>query len=257
MLGSKVKNLKVMPTSQLVFYSIYNDQSYFQTSEINSIIAKRLTKKYKIDEENSNRLVERDSDIIISRGNDLSDYIFNYNRGLRGTQATFYKKLNKSFFLENKDLLTENIVKNYTRLLGPTPDNFTFSELCLGFIFMSRLEIAYKKRNGLLSQADKAENEKMKAFYEYMTQILLEPLTDILLTDNFQDNAFQFLKESTALVCNVAKEDKLCIANDKTLKAELNNYKDLSYDVVSLDKQVISKSEEASKVYRLATKKSL
>ena len=64
-------------------------------------------------------------------------------------------------------------------------------------------------------------------------------------------------KKSVPLAFKLVKERRLCITDEEkqNLQAELATYKDLSLDVVSIDEYSISKSEEATKVYRLATKK--
>ena len=49
---SNIKSLKVLPTSLLAFYRVYNDQSTFGKDEISETLNGRLISKYKLDKKN-------------------------------------------------------------------------------------------------------------------------------------------------------------------------------------------------------------
>ena len=92
MFDRKIKNLKLMPTSELIYNTVYNNQSVFYTRNINNVLMKRLLNKYKLNKENSYSIVNKEQEIIIKRGSNITNYIFDVNRGLNGTVEAFYKK---------------------------------------------------------------------------------------------------------------------------------------------------------------------
>lgn len=276
MFGSKVKNFKLAPTSELVFYIINNDQIDLSASELYKILTERLTKKYKLNAKKANRIVERDKDIIISRGSDLSNYIFDYSRGLKGTEEAFYRKLNIS---DEGDY--ESRIRMTGAVLSERLEKFTLSEICFQAFLEYKFRKLYHKRGKLLQeQIQKSRNSisdrGISALDEYIQKEIsdekslyeenknMEKFHDMLFKEftaqffgsfytpkEFKDYPI-FILASSILI--LYRESAFCInENKRSLKEECADFKDLSSDVASLDKQVISKSEGASKVYRLAT----
>lgn len=279
MFGNKVKNFKLAPTSELVFYIVNNDQTDFSASKLHKILTERLTRKYNLDAEKANSIAERDVDIIISRGNDLSNYVFDYSRGLRGTEEALYKNLNTS----------EGDYKSSLRftdtLSSKRVENFTLSELCFGIILESEFKELYQKRGKLLKKqiqqnrksiSDRGvsildesikreingekslyelqrENKNMEKFHDAIGQEFMAQFLGIMYDSKELEDSPKFRLAASAL--NVlCRERRFCITgNRRRLKQESADFKDLSSEVASLDKQIISNNEEASKVYRLAT----
>lgn len=249
MFDRKIKNLRLMPTSELIFNTVYNNQSIFNTTDINNVLLKRLSKKYKLSKEKSDNIITKEQEIIIKRDNNITNYIFDFNRGLSGTAEAFYKKLS---FQEidnplSKQLKRKNNIDNF--LYGKT-ENLTFSELCLGWITIITLKIAYSMRNDL---SPTIENEKMIEFYKTLSNIFIEPLNEIFLKDeNYQKNMFYLLTTIIPTALKITNESNLCInkEEDKQLQGEFATYKDLSFDVISKDKDLIFKHKETEKIYK-------
>ena len=280
MFGNKVKNFKLAPTSELVFYIVNNDQTDFSASKLHKILTERLTRKYNLDAEKANSIAERDVDIIISRGNDLSNYVFDYSRGLRGTEEALYKNLNTSEEECYKSRLIMTDTLSSERLEG-----LTLSELCLGVFLETKFKELYRKRGKLLKEqiqqnrksiSDRGvsildesiqreisdekslyelqrENKNMEKFHGTLLDEFAVQFMATMYDLKELENCSKFRLTASAL--NVlCRERRFCITgNRRRLKQESADFKDLSSDVASLDKQIISNNEEASKVYRLAT----
>lgn len=247
MIARKIKNLKLMPTSELVFNTVYNNQSFF-ISDIKNELLKRLSKKYKLNKEKSENILKREQEIIIKRGNNIADYIFDCNRGLSGTTEAFYKEL--SFQEADNSLLKQLKTKSdIDKFWCVKTDDLTLSELCLGWIIMNTLKRAYSIRNDLLPTI---ENQEMIEFYKTLSNIFREPINEMLLKDEkYQKNMFYLLTTIIPTAQKITKEAYLCIDKEekKTLQAEFDTYKDLSFDVVSKDKDLIFKHKETEKIY--------
>ena len=261
MLKNDIKNLKILPTSLIVFYKVYNDQSTFSDDEINETLNRRLISKYKLDIEKSKEIVSRDQELIRQRGSNLDDYIFNTSKGLSYTTEALYGKLKKSSFLDSSDPQTDILLKYYYDFASPMADDLTFSELCLGTSIMSDLKVAYQKRNNLLKRDDKMailkvysqiENEKMIEFYESLGKIFLNPIYDFFIEDDCDNKVFHILKNITMSAIKIKKESNLCIGKEekKKLQTEFAFYRDLSCDVISIDENDILKNEETLKIYK-------
>lgn len=261
---SNIKNLKVLPTSLIVFYKVYNDQSAFSDDEISEALNGRLISKYKLDIEKSKEIVSRDQELIRQRGSNLDDYVFNVSKGLGYTTEALYGKLKKSPFLESSDPLIVNLLKHNYDFASPMADDLTFSELCLGTSIMSDLKVAYQKRNNLLKRELKRndkkailkeysqiENEKMIEFYDTLGNIFLNPMYDSFMQDDCDDKVFHILKNITTSAIKITKESNLCIGKEekKKLQTEFASYRDLACDVISIDEKAILKNEETAKIW--------
>lgn len=126
-----VKNLslKTVPTSKLLFYAIYREQSRFSKEDIDTEIDRRIYKK------GFDSIVERDFDIIQSRGSNLDDYTFDFSRGLVGTTESIYSH-----------------IKPYHEDIYEQLNEFTFSELALAGLHFSSLFSLYKLRDKVVKQ---------------------------------------------------------------------------------------------------------
>lgn len=258
---SNIKSLKVLPTSLLAFYRVYNDQSTFGKDEISEALNGRLISKYKLDIKKSIEIVNRDRELIRQRGSNLDDYIFNVSKGLGATTDALYGKLKKSSFLESSDPLIVNLLKHNYDFSLSIADDLTFSELCLGVSLMSYFKVAYQKRNNLLKRNDRkdilkessqTENEKMIEFYDVLVNIFLNPIYDFFMQDDYDDNFLYVLKNITTSAIKIKKESYLCIGKEekKKLKTEFACYRDLSCNVISLDEYSILKNEKTAKIYK-------
>lgn len=125
-----VKNLslKTVPTSKLLFYTVYREQSRHSKEDIDKEIDRRIHKKGK-------KLVERDFDIIQSRGSNLDDYTFDFSRGLVGTTENIYRQ-----------------IKPYQESVFEQLNGFTFSELALAGLSFSSFSSLYKARDKVVKQ---------------------------------------------------------------------------------------------------------
>ena len=126
-----VKNLslKTVPTSKLLFYAIYREQSRFSKDDIDKEIDRRIYKK------GFDSIVERDFDIIQSRGSNLDDYTFDFSRGLVGTTESIYSH-----------------IKPYHEDIYEQLNGFTFSELALAGLHFSSFFSLYKLRDKVVKQ---------------------------------------------------------------------------------------------------------
>ncbi len=126
-----VKNLslKTVPTSKLLFYAIYREQSRFPKEDIDKEIDRRIYKK------GFDSIVERDFDIIQSRGSNLDDYTFDFSRGLVGTTESIYSH-----------------IKPYHEDIYEQLNGFTFSELALAGLSFSSFSSLYKARDKVVKQ---------------------------------------------------------------------------------------------------------
>ena len=121
-------NLRNIPTSKLLFYSIYHEQSGVSKENIDREIHKRV---YRMNLDS----VERDFDIIQSRGSNLDDYTFDFSRGLVGTTESIYRH-----------------IKPYHEDIYEQLNGFTFSELALAGLHFSSLFSLYKLRDKVVKQ---------------------------------------------------------------------------------------------------------
>lgn len=126
-----VKNLslKTVPTSKLLFYAIYREQSRFPKEDIDTEIDRRIYKK------GFDSIVERDFDIIQSRGINLDDYTFDFSRGLVGTTESIYSH-----------------IKPYHEDIYEQLNGFTFSELVLAGLHFSSFFSLYKLRDKVVKK---------------------------------------------------------------------------------------------------------
>lgn len=126
-----VKNLslKTVPTSKLLFYAIYREQSRFPKEDIDKEIDRRIYKK------GFDSIVERDFDIIQSRGSNLDDYTFDFSRGLVGTTESIYSH-----------------IKPYHEDIYEQLNGFTFSELALATWHFSSISSLYQLRDGIVKK---------------------------------------------------------------------------------------------------------
>ena len=126
-----VKNLslKTVPTSKLLFYAIYREQSRFPKEDIDEEIDRRIYKK------GFDSIVERDFDIIQSRGSNLDDYTFDFSRGLVGTTESIYRH-----------------IKPYHEDIYEQLNEFTFSELVLATWHFSSISSLYQLRDRIVKK---------------------------------------------------------------------------------------------------------
>ena len=126
-----VKNLslKTVPTSKLLFYAIYREQSRFPKEDIDKEIDRRIYTK------GFDSIVERDFDIIQSRGSNLDDYTFDFSRGLVGTTESIYRH-----------------IKPYHEDIYEQLNEFTFSELVLATWHFSSISSLYQLRDRIVKK---------------------------------------------------------------------------------------------------------
>ena len=236
MVEKRIKNMKLIPTSELILHA-----NNYQ-SDLDNILIKRLTKKYKINYEKSKQLIKRDQKIILSRGNNIEDYVFDYNRGLSGTIEALYKKTEKP---NSQKFSTEQTA------------NLTFSELCLGYTIINKLTRLYKKRNNELEKQsqDNYEYIKILEFYKTLYSLYATSISEITLNEDNIESIFLYYINEYLLNSLIAKENRLCMNNEskKNIKAEFECYQNSSFDVISLDTHSITKSEGTTKIYTMAT----
>lgn len=121
-------NLRNIPTSKLLFYSVYHEESGVSKENIDREIHKRV---YRMNLDS----VERDFDIIQSRGSNLDDYTFDFSRGLVGTTESIYSH-----------------IKPYHEDIYEQLNGFTFSELVLAGLHFSSFFSLYKLRDKVVKQ---------------------------------------------------------------------------------------------------------
>lgn len=249
MFDRKIKNLKLMPTSELIFNTVYNNQSIFYTRNINNVLMKRLLNKYKLNIEKADNIIKKEQEVIIKRGNNITDYIFDFNRGLSGTVEAFYKKLSLHE-IDNPLLKQLKVKSNVDKFWCIKTEDLTFSELCLGWLTINTLKRAYSMRNDLLPTI---ENQEMIEFYKALSNIFIEPINEIFLKDeNYQRKMFSLLTTIIPTALKITKEANLCISKEEyqKLQTEFSAYKDSSFDVTSTDKDLIFKHKETEKIYK-------
>lgn len=225
-----VKNLslKTVPTSKLLFYTVYREQSRHSKEDIDKEIDRRIHKKDK-------KLVERDFDIIQSRGSNLDDYTFDFSRGLVGTTENIYRQ-----------------IKPYQESVFEQLNGFTFSELALATWHFSSLSSLYQLRekevkkklhnNEFYFKSDVSDFRKDRVMHVVELNRLQEENHSMIhyfdsLSHCFFDtgfssyNLFNFIRE--LMICNSKGG---CISSDI-----VEEYKNLNNDVYRRDLSVAKK----------------
>lgn len=133
-----MKSITLTPTSELIFYSIYPESSAFKKSiDVEEEIAKRLTRGCRFDDYSVHNFLERESEIVQNRGNDIDSYYFCGEKSLDDCLDVLLSSFdNFSRLLSYKDNMT----------------NLTLSELVAFRSILVRMVCAYNK--------DKKKSEK-------------------------------------------------------------------------------------------------
>lgn len=263
---SNIKNLKIMPTSKLIFYSLNSNQSEFSEDEINKHLAHRLLRNYKLDKQTARKLLERDFDLIEKRSSNIEDYVFDCNRGVKITKEMLYKNL-KIIPIDGEKLEEERDLRSLI-----SAEDLTYSELCLGYTIMNRFGFFYESHNYRLKNNRKIssnqsfyeyyqyyqeEVEKILEFYKVTTNFFVKNIGDLMVEVTENDNTFSILKKSVSTAINELKEASKCISikDEMEISETLNTYRKRSLDILPLDKQIILDNEQALKIYKLVNKK--
>lgn len=89
-----MKTIYNMPTSELIFSYVYPEQKVVRSRcNLEDVVYKRLSKKYKLGSENIDFFINREEEIIKARGNNLNDYYFAYNNRIDRYLEDFLSKL--------------------------------------------------------------------------------------------------------------------------------------------------------------------
>ena len=230
-----VKNLslKTVPTSKLLFYAIYREQSRFPKEDIDKEIDRRIYKK------GFDSIVERDFDIIQSRGSNLDDYTFDFSRGLVGTTESIYRH-----------------IKPYHEDIYEQLNGFTFSELALAGLHFSSLFSLYKLRYKLVKQYLKVGLSYSKSG---ISDFRKDNVTRVVALSELQEENHEMMNffDSIALcfnhlvfssspfgyICELKKFDKL---GSPICSSVVEEYKNLNNDVYDRD---LSVAESFPKMY--------
>ena len=125
-----VKNLKMMPTSGILF-SAYKDDMFLEDSKTSKILKDRLEKKYKLSPFRSMEIIKGDKKVFKRRGDKEADYAFMPGHTLSDTLNIIYKNLLPIDY-------GFDIYKRFSKL--------AFSELALLPVIFDKLEYQYQKR---------------------------------------------------------------------------------------------------------------
>ena len=230
-----VKNLslKTVPTSKLLFYAIYREQSRFSKGDIDTEIDRRIYKK------GFDSIVERDFDIIQSRGSNLDDYTFDFSRGLVGTTESIYSH-----------------IKPYHEDIYEQLNEFTFSELVLATWHFSSISSLYQLRDRIVKKKLHSGDVYSKSG---ISDFRKDNVTRVVALSKLQEENHEMMHyfDSIALcfnhlvfssspfgyICELKKFDKL---GSPICSSVVEEYKNLNNDVYDRD---LSVAESFPKMY--------
>ena len=230
-----VKNLslKTVPTSKLLFYAIYREQSRFPKEDIDEEIDRRIYKK------GFDSIVERDFDIIQSRGSNLDDYTFDFSRGLVGTTESIYRH-----------------IKPYHEDIYEQLNEFTFSELVLATWHFSSISSLYQLRDRIVKKKLHSRDVYSKSG---ISDFRKDNVTRVVALSKLQEENHEMMNyfDSIALcfcnlvfpslpfgyICELKKFDKL---GSPISSSVVEEYKNLNNDVYDRD---LSVAESFPKMY--------
>lgn len=248
MLSNKIKP---MPISKLVFYKTYQEQSPYCEKEINKMLKSKM-KKYKL---NLDPIIFYDKKVIITRQNQIEDYLFDYHRGFRETLQQFHKHL----YIPGMNDHTNRILSRDLMV-----KDLTFSELYLYYDLLKKVQNAYDMRIRLLEEylensqvcIDMQQRKKLKRnieeqrilqeIYSDFTKVVNETFTNVVQLNHLP------MKDIFRLYNQLSKQKDSYISNEEKeqMKQELMEYQNLSSRVFSYDKDTISKNPLTKEVYQ-------
>lgn len=129
---NKIRNLKIMPTSKLIFYSQNADQCEFSESELDRILTTRLVRGYRLNSEKAYYLIERDKKIMSRYGADIREYKF--------------------------ESASDDLIGEYQKFCWKGYSDLTFSELCIFSHVMNMLGDMYNSYNDTFKREWKEKN---------------------------------------------------------------------------------------------------
>lgn len=160
-MSSNVKELKVMPTSQILLED-YRRNFSLKDKDVSNMLVKRMQKKYKISDETIQKIINRDREIFERRGNEDSSYAFDSEHGLYDTLDILYNYIQPTE-VEQWFFVTQRFL------------NLTFSELAVASRLFLNLGSVHAL-NGIhlekkVHDLQKASNEKaLGQYYGYLNQ---------------------------------------------------------------------------------------
>ncbi len=138
---------KKVPTSKLVYASVFPGKIEVKSNiGVEEEVFLRLTKEFKLTPDQVRLFVDRESDIIKSRGEDLSLYYFGGTHTVEECLRAFYSSF---------DYISK--IASY----GNNLNNWTFSELVMFFNIFGSKYALYTYRQGRLEKMMKTEDKKM------------------------------------------------------------------------------------------------
>mgnify|MGYP001074119586 CR=1 FL=1 len=138
---------KKVPTSKLVYASVFPGKIEVKSNiGVEEEVFLRLTKEFKLTPNQVHSFVDRERDIIISRGEDLSSYYFSGTHTVEECLRTFYSSF---------DYISK--IVSY----GNNLNNWTFSELVMFFNILGSKYSFYSYRQLQLEKKMKAEDKKV------------------------------------------------------------------------------------------------
>ena len=231
-----VKNLKMMPTSEILF-SVYKDDMFLEDSRTSKILKDRLEKKYKLSSFRSMEIIKGDKKVFKRRGEREEDYAFMPGHTLSDTLNIVYKNLLPIDY-------GFDIYKRFSHL--------AFSELAMLPVIFDKLEHQYQMRLELaqnsvgVSREDCSLEVQMVDYFRFLKETSCEYL---LLQADYGLGILKPSKQAVSKVMKVCNcEYEKIVRRDVFLADDL---KEVAFNPNSavIDRRLIKKYPNSERIF--------
>lgn len=231
-----VKNLKMMPTSEILF-SVYKDDMFLEDSRASKILKDRLEKKYKLSPFRSMEIIRGDKKVFKRRGEREEDYAFMPGHTLSDTLNIVYKNLLPIDY-------GFDIYKRFSHL--------AFSELAMLPVIFDKLEHQYQMRLELaqnsvgVSREDCSLEVQMVDYFRFLKETSCEYL---LLQADYGLGVLQPSKQAVSKVMKVCNYEYGKIASGDCLLADDLAGVALNPNSAVIDRRLIKKYPNSERIF--------
>ena len=233
-----VKNLKMMPTSEILF-SVYKDDMFLEDSRASKILKDRLEKKYKLSPFRSMEIIKGDKKVFKRRGEREEDYAFMPGHTLSDTLNIIYKNLLPIDY-------GFDIYKRFSHL--------AFSELAMLPVIFGTLEQQYQKRIELsknnmdVSSEESSLEFQLLDYFRFLKETSCEYL---LLQADFGLGVLQPSKQAVSKVMKVCNyEYEKIVRRDVFLADDLAGVA-LNPNSAVIDRRLIKKYPNSERIFMI------
>ena len=231
-----VKNLKMMPTSEILF-SVYKDDMFLEDSRASKILKDRLEKKYKLSPFRSMEIIKGDKKVFKRRGEREEDYAFMPGHTLSDTLNIIYKNLLPIDY-------GFDIYKRFSHL--------AFSELAMLPVLFDKLEHQYQMRLELaqnsvgVSREDCSLEVQMVDYFRFLKETSCEYL---LLQADYGLGILKPSKQAVSKVMKVCNcEYEKIVRRDVFLADDLAGVA-LNPNSAVIDRRLIKKYPNSERIF--------